>query len=84
MNIHNFVDNNIDIPKKCIDLNGREYNPGDSWLKPGDDCHRCHCVDGVQKCESIKNCPFKCLPADHGEKLDTNQCCPRCKGNSIY
>lgn len=69
----------IDIPKKCIGLNGEQYNPGDSWLKL-DDCHRCKCIDGVQKCESIKNCPFKCLPVNHTEKLDSEQCCPRCKG----
>ncbi|XP_046910165.2 cysteine-rich motor neuron 1 protein-like [Dermatophagoides farinae] len=66
------------IPKKCIGLNGEQYNPGDSWLKL-DDCHRCKCIDGVQKCESIKNCPFKCLPVNHTEKLDSEQCCPRCK-----
>uniref|UniRef100_A0A6P6YBC6 Cysteine-rich motor neuron 1 protein-like n=1 Tax=Dermatophagoides pteronyssinus TaxID=6956 RepID=A0A6P6YBC6_DERPT len=66
------------IPKKCIGLNGEQYNTGDSW-QLNDDCHRCNCIDGVQKCESIENCPYKCLPANHTEKLDSNQCCPRCK-----
>ena len=69
----------IDIPKKCVGLNGEQYNTGDSW-QLNDDCHRCNCIDGVQKCESIENCPYKCLPANHTEKLDSNQCCPRCKG----